>query len=144
MTEYRDQLREIDQIVLQKVAEGADTTHKISEVTTFETHQVRYSLKKLNGLGLLKLEKQDGTVERIVDGQRRVFQSPLQGKLTDKGRQYVEEVEQENAGRYEDLSHSELVEKVQSLEDRVDRLEQTIDALRRQLLKKLEEVEEEL
>jgi len=126
MTEYRDQLREIDQVVLQKVAEGVDTTHKISEVTTFETHRVRYSLKKLDGLGLLKLEKQDGTVERIVDGQRRVFQSPLQGELTDKGRQYVEEVEQENTGRYEDLSHSELVEKVHRLEQETEDLRQDI------------------
>ena len=137
MTEYRDQLREIDQVVLQKVAEGVDTTHKISEVTTFETHRIRYSLKKLDGLELLKLEKQDGTVERTVDGQRRVFQSPLRGELTEKGRQYIEEVEQENAGRYEDLSHSELVEKVLDLESQFEELQHSFDVFRKQVQKEL-------
>lgn len=141
MTERKDQLREIDQVVLQKVAEGVDTTHKISKATTFKTHEVRYSLKKLGRLGLLKIEKRDGMEEDIIDGQRRVFQSSLQGELTTKGRQLIEEVEQEDISKYEDLSHSELVEKVRGLEDRVDQLEQAIEVLRKQILEKLEEEE---
>ena len=131
-----DQLRDIDQVVLQKVAEGVDTTHKISEITTFETHRIRYSLKKLDSLGLLKLEKQDGTVERTVDGQRRVFQSPLQGELTDRGEEYLKQ-NKEDLNRYQDLTHEELVEKVLELESQFEDLQQSFEVFRQQVQNQL-------
>jgi len=131
-----DQLRDIDQVVLQKVAEGVDTTHKISEITTFETHRIRYSLKKLDSLELLKLEKQDGTVERIVDGQRRVFQSPLQGELTDRGEGCLKQ-NKEDLNRYQDLTHEELVEKVLELESQFEELQRSFDVLRNQVQREL-------
>ena len=58
-----------------------------------------------------------------------------------KGLRYLEETESEKVSEYEDLSHSELVQKFRGLEEKVDQLEEALEAFRRQILKKLEESE---
>jgi hypothetical protein len=78
-------------------------------------------------------------VERVVNGQKRVFQHPKEAELTAKGLRYLEESEPENVADYEGLSHGELVKKFRELEETVDQLERSMEAFRRQIMKKLEE-----
>lgn len=136
MSEHKDQIRVIDQVVLQKVAEGIDTTHKISEATTFKTHRVRYSLKKLDSLNYLNVEKRDGMEEDVIDGQRRIFQAPLRGELTDSGEEYLKQ-NKEDLDQYHDLSREELVTKVQELESQVEELQQSFEVFRKQVQREL-------
>jgi hypothetical protein len=77
-------------------------------------------------------------VERVVNGQRRVFQHPKTAELTDKGEQVLEHLEQDDLEKYENLSHRELVEKVHQLEKQVEGLEQKFDIFRSQVLDKID------
>ncbi|WP_436935739.1 hypothetical protein [Halovenus marina] len=83
------------------------------------------------------MSKPEGTVERVIDGQKRVFQHPKQADLTEKGEQYLKSIEQEELDQYEDLSHKELVEKVHDLENQVEELEQKFEIFRNQVLDKI-------
>ena len=136
-----EQLRDKDHVVLQHIEEGLDDVQKITTETTLENHHISYCFEKLGDLGLITVEKPDMMVERIVDGQKRVFQHPKQAELTEKGLRYLEETESEKVSEYEDLSHSELIQKFRGLEEKVDQLEEALEAFRRQILKKLEESE---
>ena len=133
------QLRDIDQAVLQHITEGHNDTQKITQHTTLKTHRVRYSLEKLEQQGLITVEKPDTMVERVIDGQKRVFQHPKKAELTEKGNRYRKLEETDIPEAYRDLSHGELVMKFRELEAKVDQLEQSIEAFRRQIMKKLEE-----
>jgi predicted transcriptional regulator len=129
MTELRDK----DHVILEKISEGLDDTQKITSETTLQNHEVRYSLKKLEQLNLIAVNKPDHMVERVVDGQKRVFQHPLQAQPTEKGLQILKQSEQEGLGKYENLTHDELVEKVHRLEEQVCELEQTLRVFREQV-----------
>jgi predicted ATP-grasp superfamily ATP-dependent carboligase len=59
-------------------------------------------------------------VERVIDGQKRVFQHPKTADLTQKGQQILNELGGKNFEEYENLDHRELVEKIHTLEDRID------------------------
>ena len=142
MTEEEfEQLRDKDHVVLQHIEEGLDDVQKITEETTLENHHVSYCFEKLEQQGLITVEKPDTMVERVVNGQKRVFQHPKEAELTEKGLRYLEDSNSEDVTDYEDLSHSELVRRFRDLEEKVDRLEEAIEAFRRQILKKLEESE---
>jgi len=133
MTELRDK----DQAVLQAISDGYDDTQKIKSETTLENHEIRYSLDKLEDMGLVDLEQPDGMVERVVDGQKRVFQAPTEAELTKKGDSRVTKIENEEFSRYEDLSHSELVEKVHQLESQLEELHQKFETFQRQVQQRL-------
>lgn len=128
----KDRLRDVDHVVLQCVAEGAGDTFEITRDTIFETHQIRYSLKeKLAPLGLIELEKPDGMVERVHNGQKRVFEAPLEAELTNGGKQVLEEESRErDLGRYENLSRKELIERIHDHEQRIQRLETGLEMLK--------------
>lgn len=131
--EAPEALRDKDRTVIRAIADGKDDTQKITQATTLETHEVRYSLQKLGEFGLIELEKPDSMVERVVNGQKRVFKAPTRGQLTDKGEQYLQHTVKGNHEKYENLSQQELVEKVHKLEDDIDRLENSIDTFREQI-----------
>lgn len=133
------ELRDIDQTVLHHIQEGHNDTQKITAKTTLKTHKVRYSLEKLEQLGLITIEQPERMVERVVDGQKRVFQHPKKAELTEKGRQYLKNEKVDRTEAYGDLSHAELVNKFRELEETVDQLERSMEAFRRQIMKKLEE-----
>jgi hypothetical protein len=76
-------------------------------------------------------------VERVVDGQKRVFQHPKKAELTDKGHQYLKQSDKEDLKAYQDISHRELVEKVRRLEHRVDGLDRRVKVFRKQVERKL-------
>ncbi|WP_353634429.1 hypothetical protein ABSL23_15480 [Halobacterium sp. NMX12-1] len=136
-----EEIRDKDHVVLQHIEEGRDDVQKITAETTLENHHVSYCFEKLEDLGLIAVEKPDTMVERVIDGQKRVFQHPKEAVLTEKGYRYLDQSESENVTEYEDLSHSELVEKSQDLERKVEQLEKSLEAFRRQILKKFEETE---
>ena len=127
------QLRDIDQAVLHHITEGHNDTQKITQATTLENHRVRYSLKKLEQLGLITVEQPDQMVERVVDGQKRVFQHPKKAELTDKGRRTLRESDQEDLEAYQNLTHKELVKKVNHLETEIQTLKNSMEAFRKQV-----------
>jgi predicted transcriptional regulator len=135
--EKQEQLRDIDQVVLQKIEKGHDDTQKITAETTLETHQVRYSLKKLEQLDLVNLTKPDGMVERAVDGQKRVFKTPTQAQLTRKGINLADSQNKEGQDQYEDLSKEELVSRMRELEREVEELKQSFNVFRKQVRREI-------
>jgi predicted transcriptional regulator len=132
MTEF-DELRDKDRLVLQQVDRGNDDVQKITSETTLENHHVTYAFEKLEELGLLQVSNPEGTVERVIDGQKRVFQHPKQAELTEKGEQYLDHTEEKDLDEYEDLSHGELVQKVHYLENQVEELEQKFEVFQEQV-----------
>ncbi|NLV13223.1 hypothetical protein [Haloarcula argentinensis] len=133
MTDH--ELRDKEHLILQQVDSGNDDVQKITENTTLENHHVTYAFQKLEELGLVEVSKPDGTVERVIDGQKRVFQHPKKAELTDEGEQYLEQAETQRLDEYENLSHGELVEKVHELENRIKELEGKFEVFRDQVQK---------
>ena len=131
------QLRDIDQTILHHIQNGHNDTQKITSKTTIKTHRVRYSLKKLQQQGLITVEQPDQMVERVIDGQKRVFQHPKKAELTDKGLQKTEELNQENLEAFKNMSHRELVKKTRRLEKDINELENAFEAFRKQVQQKI-------
>jgi len=132
-----EQLRDKDHVVLQHIEEGLDDVQKITSETTLENHHVSYCFEKLGDLGLITVEKPDMMVERIVDGQKRVFQHPKQAELTKKGLRYLEKTEFEDTTEYEDLSHNELVERMKAVEEDVEDLKEAFQVFKKQIQQRL-------
>ncbi|PSQ47242.1 hypothetical protein BRD19_09840 [Halobacteriales archaeon SW_7_65_23] len=131
------ELRDKERLVLTQVEQGNDDVQKITEATTLENHHVTYAFQKLEQHGLIQVSKPDEMVERVIDGQKRVFQHPKQAELTEKGREYLEDSKTEDLGQYENLSRKELVQKVHRLENRLDELEKTFQVFREQVQRSL-------
>jgi len=132
------ELRDKEHVILEQVSSGNDDVQKITSATTLENHHVTYAFQKLEELGLMEVSKPDGRVERVIDGQKRVFQHPKQAELTGKGEAYLAESGAEDLEMYEDLDRRELVEKVRELEGRVDSLEKKFEVFREQVQRNLE------
>ena len=135
--EISEEVRDKDHVVLQHIDEGRDDVQKITSETTLENHHVSYSFEKLEDLALIKVSKPDRMVERVVDGQKRVFQHPKVAELTDRGLRYLEESESEDVAEYEDVSHGELVERVKSVESEVDELKEAFQVFKKQIQQKM-------
>jgi len=131
-------LRDKDRVVLQQIKSGNDDVQKITAATTLENHHVTYAFEKLEQNGLIRVEKPDGMVERVINGQKRVFQAPKQAELTDKGRERLERAE-EDVGEYEDLGHRELVEKIHQLEEQIEEMKASVKLFREQVQRLLNE-----
>ena len=129
----KPELRDKEKIILQQIQDGNDDVQKITSKTTLENHHVPYAFGKMEDLGLVELSNPDGTVQRVIEGQKRVFQHPKQAELTDKGEQYLEHSEQQDLAQYENLSHRGLVEKVHRLEAEIETLRDSLEAFRRQV-----------
>jgi predicted transcriptional regulator len=127
------ELRDKEHLILQQVDSGNDDVQKITSTTTLENHHVTYAFQKLEELDLLTVSKPDGTVERIIDGQKRVFQHPKQAELTDKGEQCLQQAETKELQEYENLTHSELVEKVHRLETEISEVNKQFSTFREQV-----------
>jgi len=134
--EESEQIRDKDHVVLQHIEEGLDDVQKITAETTLENHHVSYCFEKLEEQGLLTVEKPDKMVERVVDGQKRVFQHPKEAELTEEGREYLKR-DYSEVSLYEDLSRRELVEKVKELDKRVASLESSLSTFKKQIQNQL-------
>ncbi|MFC6717188.1 hypothetical protein ACFQHN_06305 [Natrialbaceae archaeon GCM10025896] len=133
-----DELRGKDKIVLQAISNGHDDIQKITETTTLENHEVNYCFSKLEDLDLITIEKPDGYTTRTINGQKRVFQTPKQATLTDKGEQYLEQSEKKDLEEYENLSRKELVKKVHRLENEVQELQGRFKIFRQQVMNQIQ------
>jgi predicted transcriptional regulator len=131
------ELRTIDKTILHHITEGRNDTQKITQATTLENHRARYSLEKMEKLGLITVTQPDQMVERVIDGQKRVFQHPKKAELTDKGLQKTEELNQENLEAFKNMSHRELVKKTRRLEKDINELENAFEAFRKQVQQKI-------
>lgn len=69
----------------------------------------------------------------MINGQKRVFQHPKQAELTEKAEQYLEHSDQEDLDSYENLSHKELVVKVNELEEQIEKLQGLLESFRKQV-----------
>ena len=135
-----DNLRDKDQIVLQSISNGHDDIQKITETTILENHEVNYCFSKLEDLNLIHVEKPDGYTTRLVNGQKRTFQTPKNAQITSQGLQALKENHQEEKlDQYENLSHRELVEKTRQHEAEIQRLKNQIANFRKQVRKHLME-----
>ncbi|AZH26682.1 winged helix DNA-binding protein [Haloplanus aerogenes] len=130
-------LREKDRVVLTCIGNGKDDVQKITAVTTLENHHVTYAFEKLEEQGLIHVEKPDGMVERVIDGQKRVFQAPKQAELTENGQERLKQ-DEEDLDQYENLTHRELVEKVHQVEEQVESLEARLNTFQKQVQRRLD------
>lgn len=138
MSDLDSQLRDEDHAVLCCIRDGDDDVQKIKAATTLTKRQVNYAFDKLEDLDLIEVSRPDGQVERVIDGQKRVFDAPKQATLTEQAVNYLQSTETATT-QYEDLSREELVETVHDLETRIDQLEDAFESFRKQVLDKLDE-----
>jgi len=130
MTELRDK----DLAILHQIQEGHTDVQQITEATTLSNREVNYCFEKLQQQGLIEVEKPGGMVERIINGQRRVFEHPKQARLTDKATSHLASGPPQ---KYDDMTHEELVERVHELEEEVDGLRQSLETFREQVQERL-------
>lgn len=121
--------------ILELVDNGYSDFQRLREQVALTWRQVDYSLKKLEDAGLVTTEQQDGYITREVDGQRRKFKAPRTISLTDDGTNYLEHHTSKQA--YRDMEREELIEKLYSLEQRVETLETGLESFRKQVMDKL-------
>lgn len=137
MTDVADTLRDKDVAVLRCIQNGEQDVQQITAATTLSNSEVNYSFGKLEDHDLITVEKPDGMVDRVVNGQRQVFEAPKQASLTDRGQSYLASIEFPGE-QYQDMSREELVESVHELEIRISDLEDAFEAFRQQVLQKLD------
>ena len=127
-------LRDKDQTVLHQIYDENTDIQQITEATTLSNREVNYCFQKLGQRGLIEVEKPDGMIERVVDGQKRVFEHPKQARLTDKATNHLDTKPPQ---KYDDMTHKELVERVHELEEEVDSLRRSLETFREQVQEKL-------
>jgi len=138
VTELVNRLREKDLKVLKLISEGEDDVQRVTSSTALTNSEVNYCFQKLEQMKLINVRKPEGTVARVVNGTKQVFEAPKQAGLTDQGQQVVEsEIDGEIGEQYEDLSRNELVRKVHKLEEEIEGLERRFKLFRKQVQDRL-------
>jgi len=132
-----NQVRDQDHAVLECIHDGQDDTRQIREATTLANHTVNHALDRLEDRGLIETHTPDGRVTQIIDGQKRNFKAPRQAQLTDHGREYLAQTDRDQT-KYRGMTHDEVVERVQDLEQEIESLQNAFETFRQQVLKKLE------
>jgi len=130
MTELRDK----DRTVLHQIHSGHNDIQQITEATTLSNREVNYCFQKLEQQDLIDIHKPDGMVERVIDGQKRVFEHPKQARLTDKATNHLDTKPPQ---KYDDMTHEELIERVHELEEEVDSLRRSLETFREQVQERL-------
>ena len=132
------ELREKDIAVLQAIQDGAHSVSEIREQTTLSNREINYSLteKSLQEQGLVEIQKQEGREWREINGEQRYIWKPKTVTLTDKGLRKL--ADQDNhSTEYEDLSKRELIQQVQELEERIDRMENMFKEFRQKVMEQI-------
>lgn len=132
-------LRDKDLAVLQAIHNGASTTSEIKEETTLTLREINYSINEysLEQLNLIEVERPEGREQKEIDGSQRTIWKPKQVQLTDQGLQKITQHETDNAAKYEDMSRRELIEQVQELENRLNRLETVFKDFRNKTMEQI-------
>lgn len=129
------ELRDKDLTVLQAIQDGANTVSEIKESTTLSNREINYSLteKSLKEMGLVEIDRANGREWHKINGEERYVWKPKTVELTDQALQTL--AEQENkTDRYEDMSKRELIDRIQELEQRQDRLETVFKDFRNKVM----------
>jgi DNA-binding transcriptional ArsR family regulator len=132
-----ENVRDKDHTVLTCIQKGEDDVQKVKAATRLEKREVNYAFEKLEDLGLIDVHRPDGRIERVIDGQKRVFDAPKEATLTETAIKYLH-TSNRQVEQYEDLSKEELIKKSHDLENRVTQLENGFEAFRQQVLQRLE------
>lgn len=120
--------------VLLCIEQGDNNIHQITSVTTLPNHKVNYRFKRLEELGLITVENPGGWTDSITNGQRRVFQTPKQAHLTDKGQEYLDWATNNSERKeFRKIGEHELLERLYELEHRVEQIEIGLDTFRKQV-----------
>jgi len=131
-------LREKDLTVLNLLSDGEDDVQRVTSSTTLTNSEVNYCFRKLEDMELITVSKPDGTVTRVVDGTKQVFEAPKKADLTEFGETVVAtKIDGETGERFEDLSRKELVRKVQRLEEEIEGIERRFELFRKQVQDRL-------
>ncbi len=130
MTELRDK----DLTVLHQIHEGNNDIQQITSSTTLSNREANYCFQKLEQQGLIQVDKPDGMVTRVINGQKRVFEHPKQATLTDAGRQHLDK---QPPQKFEDPTHDELVERVRKLEKDIEDLQDSLKTFREQVQERI-------
>jgi hypothetical protein len=83
-----EEVREIDHTVLTCIKKGRDDTQKITSYTGFPNYKVSYSFDKLEELELVHVEKPEQPVERVIDGQKQVFEVKVAELTAEAGKYF--------------------------------------------------------
>jgi len=136
--EVEDRLREKDLTVLNLLSQGEDDVQRVTSSTTLTNSEVNYCFQKLEDMELITVSKPDGTVTRVIDGTKQVFEAPKKADLTEFGETVVEtKIDGETGERFEDLSRKELVRKVHQLEEEIEGIERRFELFRKQVQDRL-------
>jgi len=136
MSKEKPPLRDKDRAVLHHIQNGRDDIQRITEATTLENHEVNYCFTKLEKLDLIEVEKPDGMVERVVDGQKRVFEAPKKAEIiVGDVDDYLDDLDP--LDEYEMLSREELSWKVGELEQEVEELSKSLIIIKKQIQDRL-------
>ena len=132
--EFRDK----DIAVLQAIQAGASDTREIHEDTSLSIREINYSISEysLEEQGFVDVHRPDGREWREINGQNQHVWKPKQVTLTDRGIRALAEFDAENT-RYDDMSRDELIQNVQELEDRLDRLENAFKNFRTKVIERI-------
>lgn len=126
-------LREKDEVVLIQIADGHYDTQQITAATILKNPEVNYCFTKLAKQGLIEVKTPDGYVERMIDGQKRVFRAPKQAALTEAGTAYVQHCDADELPPFNDLSRAELIAEFHDHTERIEDLEIAIRTLKKQV-----------
>lgn len=135
-SEVFQKVREKDAAVLDCIENGENDIQLITSATILSNSEVNYSFRKLESLELIEVQKPDGTVDRVVNGTRQVFEAPKKATLTELGEDYCIQ-EESCVDQHRSLSKDELSDKVRELETQVDDLETRLKMFQSQVQQKL-------
>ena len=135
-SEIFQKVREKDTAVLSCIENGENDIQLITSATTLSNSEVNYSFRKLENLELIEVEKPEGTVARVVNGPRQVFEAPKKAVLTELGEEYCDK-EESCVNQRRSLSRDELSDKVRELETQVEDLETQLKMFQSQVQQKL-------
>ena len=126
-----------DEAVLHCIENGDDDIQLITSSTTLTNSEVNYCFRKLEKIGLIQVRKQDGMVERVVDGTKQVFEAPKTAELTPLGDDYLENYSSGSSKSFDTEGREELAERVADLENDVQELKSAFEVFKRQVNEKL-------
>jgi predicted transcriptional regulator len=138
--EVFQKVREKDEAVLHCIEGGDSDIQLITSSTTLSNSEVNYCFRKLEEIGLIQVQKQEGMVERVVDGTTQVFEAPKRASMTPLGEEYLENYSNDSVEKYSEKGREELAERVAELESDIEELQSKFEVFRRQVNQKLSEL----
>ena len=130
-------VRPEDHTVLVALTEGYDDVRQLNRETSLSRRQINYSLtEKLEPLGLITVDRPpDGTYrEETIDGTPHRYPAPKEASLTLLGQRYLDSTDRPlSLDGHRNLDRTELVQKVHDLEERQNRVEERIEAMKQAL-----------